>query len=182
MGLRKSVLLLDTGESSQNHIFDPKEESTFSTMVMHLKIYYLFVLYLKLSTQQIFVFCFFLENINLALKPFHSLNQCNSLSKSLKWTKYSCDVFITEETKISISNSLKVEPESFPCSSVSKESACSAGDPGLIPGSGRSPGEGNDKPLQYSCLENPMDREAWHATVHGSQELDTIYQLNHHHN
>ena len=40
-------------------------------------------------------------------------------------------------------------------------------DPGLIPGSGRSPGEGNDNPLQYSCLENSMDRGAWRATVHG---------------
>ena len=55
----------------------------------------------------------------------------------------------------------------FPHSSVSKESACNAGDLGLIPQLGRSPGEGNGNPLQYSCLENPMDRGAWHATVHG---------------
>ena len=55
----------------------------------------------------------------------------------------------------------------FPCSSVSKESACSAGDPGSIPGLGRCPGEGNGNPLQYSCLENPMGRGAWWATVHG---------------
>ena len=48
-----------------------------------------------------------------------------------------------------------------------KESACNAGDPGSIPGSGRSPGEGNGKPLQYSCLENPIDRGAWQAAVHG---------------
>ena len=48
----------------------------------------------------------------------------------------------------------------FPHSLVGKESACNAGDLGLIPGSGRSPGEGNGKPLQYSCLENPMDRGA----------------------
>ena len=47
-----------------------------------------------------------------------------------------------------------------------RESACGAGDPGSIPGSGRSPGEGNGYPLQYSHLENPMDREAWRATVH----------------
>ena len=47
-----------------------------------------------------------------------------------------------------------------------KESACQAGDAGLIPGLGRSPGEGNGNPLQYSCLENPMDREAWLAIVH----------------
>jgi len=48
-----------------------------------------------------------------------------------------------------------------------KESACNAGDPGLIPESGRSPGEGNGNPLQYSSLENFMDRGAWRATVHG---------------
>ena len=48
-----------------------------------------------------------------------------------------------------------------------KESACNAEDPGSIPGSGISPGEGNGYPLQYSCLENSMDRGAWMATVHG---------------
>ena len=51
--------------------------------------------------------------------------------------------------------------------SDSKESACSAGDPGLVHGSGRSSGEGRGYPLQYSCLENCMDRGAWQATVHG---------------
>ena len=55
----------------------------------------------------------------------------------------------------------------FPCSSVSKESASSAGDRGSIPGLGRSPGEGNGDPLQYPCLENLMDRGAWWAAVHG---------------
>ena len=54
-----------------------------------------------------------------------------------------------------------------PCSSDSKESVCNAGDPGSIPGLGRSSGEGDGHPLQYSCLENPMDRGAWRATVHG---------------
>ena len=48
-----------------------------------------------------------------------------------------------------------------PDSSVGKESACNAGGPGSIPGLGRSPGEGNGNPLQYSCLENPMDGGAW---------------------
>ena len=55
----------------------------------------------------------------------------------------------------------------------SKESACNAGDLGTIPMSGRSPGEGNGNPLQYSCLENPMDRGAWQDTVHGVAEADT---------
>ena len=55
----------------------------------------------------------------------------------------------------------------FPGGSGGKESACNVGDLGLIPGSGRSPGDGNGYALQYSCVENPMDRGAWQATVHG---------------
>ena len=58
------------------------------------------------------------------------------------------------------SNSSKIRM-GFPCSSVGKESACSAGDLDSVPGSGRSPGEGNGNPLQYSCLESSMDRGAW---------------------
>ena len=58
----------------------------------------------------------------------------------------------------------------FPGGSDGKESACSVGDPDLITGSGRSPGEGNGNPLQYSSLENPMDRGAWWAAVHGVTE------------
>ena len=54
-----------------------------------------------------------------------------------------------------------------------KESACQAGDTGLIAGSGRSPGEGNGNPVQYSCLGNLMDRGAWRATVHGVTESQT---------
>ena len=55
----------------------------------------------------------------------------------------------------------------FPGASYSEESACNAGDWSSIPGSGRSPGGGHGNPLQYSCLENPMDRGAWWATVRG---------------
>ena len=55
----------------------------------------------------------------------------------------------------------------LPGSSADKEPACNAEDPGSIPGSGRSPGEGNGNPLQYSCLENSMDRGTCQATVHG---------------
>ena len=54
-----------------------------------------------------------------------------------------------------------------------KASAYNAGNPGSIPGSGRSPGEGNGNPLQYSCLENSMDRGAWWATVHGVAKSQT---------
>ena len=62
---------------------------------------------------------------------------------------------------------------SFPGGSDIKESPCNATDPGLIPGSGSSPEEGNGYPLQYPCLENSMDRGAWWATVHGVAKSQT---------
>ena len=70
----------------------------------------------------------------------------------------------------------------FPGGSDSKASVYNAGDPGSIPGSGRSAGEGNGDPLQYYCLENPMDRGTWYATVHGvaksrTRLSDFIYLL-----
>ena len=61
----------------------------------------------------------------------------------------------------------------FPGGSEGKASACNARDPGSIPGLGRSPGERNGNPLQYSCLENSMDRRAWWATVHGVTKSQT---------
>ena len=63
--------------------------------------------------------------------------------------------------------------QGFPGGSEVRESASNAGDPGSIPGSGRSPGEGNGNPLQYSCLENPMDGGVWWATVHGVAKSQT---------
>ena len=60
-----------------------------------------------------------------------------------------------------------------PGGSDSKESACNAGDINSIPGSGRCPEKGNGYPLQYSCLENCMDRGAWQTVVHGVAESDT---------
>ena len=64
----------------------------------------------------------------------------------------------------------------FPGGSDGKETACNAGDPGLIPGLGRSPREENGYSLQYSCLENSMDRGAWQAIVHGATK--SLTQLN----
>ena len=68
--------------------------------------------------------------------------------------------------------------QGFPDGSVVKNPTANAGDAGSIPGSGRSPEGGNGYPLQYSCLENPMDRGAWRAIVHGvTKESDMTEQL-----
>ena len=75
-------------------------------------------------------------------------------------------------TKAEVENEMnwdrRINIYTLPCGgSEDKESACNVGDPGLIPRSGRSPGEGHGNPLQYSCLENSMHRGDWQATVHG---------------
>ena len=69
---------------------------------------------------------------------------------------------VTQETRVQFPDGEATHPLAS-LVAVGKESACNAGDLGSIPGLGRSPGEGNGNPLQYSCLENPMDREAWKA-------------------
>ena len=77
-------------------------------------------------------------------------------------------------TRYLLSVSLVImEWKSFPSSLDGKAFACNTGDLGSIQGLGRSPGEGNEKPLQYSCLEYSMDRGAWHATVHGVAKSHT---------
>ena len=72
---------------------------------------------------------------------------------------------------ISIEHYIKIL--GFPGSSAGKESTCNAGDLSSIHGLGRPPGEGHGNPFQYFCLENPMDREAWRATVHGVAKSQT---------
>ena len=76
---------------------------------------------------------------------------------------------------------VRVRVMGFPSGSHCKESVCNAGDPGLIPGLGRFPGEGNGYPLQYSYLENSMDRGAWRATVHGVAKSWTRLSNSHTH-
>ena len=73
-----------------------------------------------------------------------------------------------------------VSPEASIADGNKTKPTCKAGDPGSIPRWGRSPGGGHGNPLQYSCLDNPMDRGAWQATVHGVAELDVTEQLSMH--
>ena len=91
-------------------------------------------------------------------ESFQSLCRCNQVRMRLYWNIYNL-----------ILTWLHLE-WGFPGDSDSKKSACNAGDLDLIPGSGRSPGKGNGNPLQYSCLENSMNRRAWWATVHGGRK------------
>ena len=84
----------------------------------------------------------------------------------------------TNDLDIVIYN-LPFKKKGFPNGSDDKESACNVGDPGSIPGSRRSPREGNGNPLQYSCLENPMDRGAWRARVQGVIKSQTPLSNSH---
>ena len=97
-----------------------------------------------------------------------------------KYTEKKDWLFISPSQRImSILNTSHQEEKGFPGGSDSKEFSCNAGHPGLIPGSGRSPGEGNGYPLQYSCLENSMDRGTWQATYspQGQKESGTTERL-----
>ena len=100
--------------------------------------------------------------MSVPLKKPSCLEKCPG-SRSLGEGKNTLLVLVTIVCKLTSSDRVKGLPRWL----SGKKSACYAGYMGSIRGSGRSPGEGNDNPLQYSCLENPLDREAWQATVHG---------------
>ena len=103
------------------------------------------------------------------LYSWSGLQGQNSSNRPLRRTSQKSSILLDDQDKTPVHQSLG----SFPNSSVSKESVCKAGDPGSIPGLGRSPRGGNGNPLQQSCLENSMDRGAWWAPVHGvTKELD----------
>ena len=92
--------------------------------------------------------------------------QANSVNHWVWIKQYQCQ-------GLKVKQDISRKTAGLPCGSVSKESACNAGDPGSISGLGRSPGEGNGNPVQYSCLENSIDRGAWWATVHGITKTGT---------
>ena len=93
------------------------------------------------------------------------LNMCGSLTTETK---------SKTKTKLEIKLNISQNPWGFLSGSAGKESTCIVGDLGLIPGLGKSPGEGNGNPLQYSCLEKSMDRGDWQGTVPGvAKEPDT---------
>ena len=90
---------------------------------------------------------------------------CKSCIYRNEWIDPRILIFVPKY--VSLSQSTVLSFSIFPGGSEVKASASNAGDPGSIPGLGRSPGEGNGNPLQYSCLENPMDLKVWSATIHG---------------
>ena len=138
-----------------------------------------------------YTFCQNLNSIRAGTCLFMSCSlcpeQCLAHSRCLVITYYMNDFYCHSTTLTRLQNNLLHSPErkkikvidcmGFPGGSDGKEPACNAGDPGSIPGSGRSPGEGNGFPCQYSCLENSMDRGAWQATVYGITEWDTTVGL-----
>ena len=93
----------------------------------------------------------------------HSTKTGDSIHRCLKAKSSSFSVF--EAVLLIELGQRRLESEGFPCGSDGKNPSANAGDVGLIPGSGRYPGEGNGNPFQYSCLENSMERGAWWATV-----------------
>ena len=95
-----------------------------------------------------------------------SLSELRELAMDREAWRAVIHVVAKSQTRLSNWTELNHVPWGFPCSSVGKE-CLQYRRLDLIPGLGRSPGEGNDNPLQYSCLENPMDRGAWQATLHG---------------
>ena len=120
--------------------------------------------------------CLFLPHFSLCLCLSFHLSVCLHffLSLSLSHTHTTT----RKLTKILIE--VVSDGWGFPGGSDGKEPTCNVGEPCSIPGLGRSPGEGNGYPFQYSCLENPMDRGAWRATVYrSSKELDMTEGLTH---
>ena len=103
--------------------------------------------------------------------PNKKINQRN-IDRMNKWNKCSRLIYLVNSEASSLGKKLVMRSTmdldwGFPSGSVVKNPPVNAGDASLMPGSGRCPGEGNGNPLQYFCVENPMDREAWQATVHG---------------
>ena len=110
---------------------------------------------------------FFFKAFNVDVEPLDTNSQlythdqtCNTKSAQI-------------QNELHVYTNLGLQVLSFPGDSDSKEFACNVGDSGSILGSGRPPGKRNGNPLQYSCLENPKDRGAWQATVHGVTKSQT---------
>ena len=95
------------------------------------------------------------------------------LARVFGTSKHLLSTFCVSGTVTSASDTEVKQNRQKSCLQEDKEFACNAGDPASIPGFGRCPGEGNGNPLQYSRLENPIDRGAWQAVVHGGHKQQT---------
>ena len=123
-------------------------------------------IYYKILPQLIYIGYIYIGDIYIYLLPLMDIWSVYSFYNMIK-VSINTVLYIPELRvwlKLGCKNSSIVH---IPGGSEVKASACNAGDLGSIPGLGRSPGEGNGNPLQYSCLENPMDGGAWWATVYG---------------
>ena len=114
------------------------------------------------------------RQLGQVFQPYRWISSCSIISIIYYHSSIICitllfydTVLMTQLTSQNFSINFRILDKIKSGGSEVKASASNAGDLGLIPGSGRSPGEGNGNPLQYFCLENPMDGEAWQATVHG---------------
>ena len=104
---------------------------------------------------------------DLGIKPMSPANLPHWRQILCCWATRENPVYFVKYQHLGIPRWIKeLIPRGFPGGSVVKNPPANAGDTGSLPGLGRSPGEGNGNPPQYSCLENPMDRRAWRATVH----------------
>ena len=110
---------------------------------------------------------------NPGIEPGSPALQADSLPTEPPRKAISLTIFVSSRVFFNLYLSFVNSSSGSDWFSDGKASACNEGDLGSIPGSGSSPGEGNGNPLQYSCLENPMDEGAWWATVHGVAKSGT---------
>ena len=160
-----------TGSTEKSYTFLKKDASS-------IKVKYILLFYAPFNAHNyaIFQFASYLDHYTLIELVFPSITGQNFVflfSFLVVDIRNVCLIFLMTKIIQLLKLCYSKTSLGFPGGSVGKESVCNARDPGLIPGLGRSPGEGNGSPLQYSCLENPMDSRAWWVIIHGDAKSQT---------